>query len=108
VTLDEIRERLFSPEFHLCAVCLRVIDRGVIQAREGTGTRVSVRCHSRVMSAIVPDVVVEDRRRVFWFDDSEGEPHEDARAKRRRELQDELDRVRAARGETTDIDKEQP
>ena len=94
----EILAGLRDAKRHTCAQCLKTIARAFIAGPEQGGTLVHARCHSRVMSAIIPDVMVEDGRRFWWFlEPDDGKPFEDARAKRKRELAEELARVRAAR-----------
>ncbi len=95
-----VETRLWSPSFHVCAVCLRPVERVVVGARAPGGTHAKARCHRRWMATVIPDTAAEDRPRFFWFDGLEGELVETPRERQKRELAEDLERVRAARQPT--------
>lgn len=95
MTIEEIAARLKVASRHVCARCLKVIDKGHIDGREGNGTRMLARCHGRWTTAIVPDVLIEDGGRVWWFLHDEGKPYATESERLKRELQAELDQLHA-------------
>jgi len=90
-------ERLHKYSMHACAHCLRVVEFARILGRDSGGTRMIARCHRRVMEAVVPDVLVEDGKRFFWFDGVEGAEYLTPRERERAKLSAELEQQRAQR-----------
>jgi hypothetical protein len=93
----DVKRRITAKGRHCCAVCLGFVKRAIVEERVGTASRVTAFCHDRRVTTLVSDAVLEDFERVWHFLDDEGEPYESPAARRRRALQAEVDRLRAAR-----------
>jgi hypothetical protein len=94
--VSEPVELLLVERRHVCAECLRTPKRIVIgPQREDRGTVCFARCHGRVQRQVVPDVVAESSSRIWWFLDPD-DVIETRAERERRELADEVARLRAA------------
>lgn len=91
---SDIERKLMNKRTHYCARCLEPIKHGIVCERQGRGTLVVAHCHGHRVVTLVLDINVEDSPRIWHFLHDEGEPYEGAGARRKRELQAEVDRLR--------------